>query len=386
MKTFSIKIDKRETLRSLANQIDDDMMTLLLTRDELNFVYKNNEIYLQLKYDIISRSGIGDTEFVILRIDKKDFLAVLCEGVITFLVDHDKVTIEFYGNKNEVNYSLSLPFQEDLLSKYVDYLELFHNCTDYPKINLVPAGDILRIARYIGLSVSSDNNYMSINNNKNLVIYKQIENPDFTANHKYLNLIRNVSGKAYAVKNYVVYRSENLCIAITRQVHVSQFSGSDNIAEFNKRTKPLLRVKFRCNNLSVITKKLKVNEGDLYLDLNEGRLEFLAGRNKVFATPIEVKKLKNYKELAEQKTAKLDFDAESFFSNFDDDDLGLTLAEEKKPTYPKIKIPSDVVRGVFNALNYDDYIDLAAKRDYYIIKIETLNVIFGRENKSDELL
>ena len=225
MKTFSIKIDKCETLRSLANQIDDDMMTLLLTRDELNFVYKNNEIYLQLKYDIISRSGIGDTEFVILRIDKKDFLAVLCEGVITFLVDHDKVTIEFYGNKNEVNYSLSLPFQEDLLSKYVDYLELFHNCTDYPKINLVPAGDILRIARYIGLSVSSDNNYMSINNNKNLVIYKQIENPDFTANHKYLNLIRNVSGKAYAVKNYVVYRSENLCIAITRQVHVSQFSG-----------------------------------------------------------------------------------------------------------------------------------------------------------------
>lgn len=386
MKTFSIKIDKCETLRSLANQIDDDMMTLLLTRDELNFVYKNNEIYLQLKYDIISRSGIGDTEFVILRIDKKDFLAVLCEGVITFLVDHDIVTIEFYGNKNEVNYSLSLPFQEDLLSKYVDYLELFHNCTDYPKINLVPAGDILRIARYIGLSVSSDNNYMSINNNKNLVIYKQIENPDFTANHKYLNLIRNVSGKAYAVKNYVVYRSENLCIAITRQVHVSQFSGSDNIAEFNKRTKPLLRVKFRCNNLSVITKKLKVNEGDLYLDLNEGRLEFLAGRNKVFATPIEVKKLKNYKELAEQKTAKLDFDAESFFSNFDDDDLGLTLAEEKKPTYPKIKIPSDVVRGVFNALNYDDYIDLAVKRDYYIIKIETLSIIFGRENKSDELL
>ena len=386
MKTFSIKIDKCETLRSLANQIDDDMMTLLLTRDELNFVYKNNEIYLQLKYDIISRSGIGDTEFVILRIDKKDFLAVLCEGVITFLVDHDKVTIEFYGNKNEVNYSLSLPFQEDLLSKYVDYLELFHNCTDYPKINLVPAGDILRIARYIGLSVSSDNNYMSINNNKNLVIYKQIENPDFTANHKYLNLIRNVSGKAYAVKNYVVYRSENLCIAITRQVHVSQFSGSDNIAEFNKRTKPLLRVKFKCNNLSVITKKLKVNEGDLYLDLNEGRLEFLAGRNKVFATPIEVKKLKNYKELAEQKTAKLDFDAESFFANFDDNDLGLTLAEEKKPTYPKIKIPSDVVRGVFNALNYDDYIDLAVKRDYYIIKIETLNVIFGRENKSDELL
>lgn len=386
MKTFSIKIDKCETLRSLANQIDDDMMTLLLTRDELNFVYKNNEIYLQLKYDIISRSGIGDTEFVILRIDKKDFLAVLCEGVITFLVDHDKVTIEFYGNKNEVNYSLSLPFQEDLLSKYVDYLELFHNCTDYPKINLVPAGDILRIARYIGLSVSSDNNYMSINNNKNLVIYKQIENPDFTANHKYLNLIRNVSGKAYAVKNYVVYRSENLCIAITRQVHVSQFSGSDNIAEFNKRTKPLLRVKFKCNNLSVITKKLKVNEGDLYLDLNEGRLEFLAGRNKVFATPIEVKKLKNYKELAEQKTAKLDFDAESFFSNFDDNNLGLTLAEEKKPTYPKIKIPSDVVRGVFNALNYDDYIDLAVKRDYYIIKIETLSIIFGRENKSDELL
>lgn len=99
-----------------------------------------------------------------------------------------------------------------------------------------------------------------------------------------------------------------------------------------------------------------------------------------------MKKLKNYKELAEQKTAKLDFDAESFFSNFDDDDLGLTLAEEKKPTYPKIKIPSDVVRGVFNALNYEDYIDLAVKRDYYIIKIETLNVIFGRENKSDELL
>ena len=386
MKTFSIKIDKCETLRSLANQIDDDMMTLLLTRDELNFVYKNNEIYLQLKYDIISRSGIGDTEFVILRIDKKDFLAVLCEGVITFLVDHDRVTIEFYGNKNEVNYSLSLPFQEDLLSKYIDYLELFHNCTDYPKVNLVPAGDILRIARYIGLSVSSDNNYMSINNNKNLVIYKQIENPDFTANHKYLNLIRNVSGKAYAVKNYIVYRSEKLCIAITRQVHVSQFSGSDNIAEFNKRTKPLLRVKFRCNNLSVITKKLKVNEGDLYLDLNEGRLEFLAGRNKVFATPIEVKKLKNYKELAEQKTAKLDFDAESFFSNFDDNDMGLTLAEEKKLTYPKIKIPGDIVRGVFSALNYEDYIDLAVKRDYYIIRIETLNIIFGRENKSDELL
>lgn len=386
MKTFSIKIDKCETLRSLANQIDDNMMTLLLTRDELNFVYKNNEIYLQLKYDIISRSGISDTEFVILRIDKKDFLAVLCEGVITFLVEHDKVTIEFYGNKNEMNYSLSLPFQEDLLSKYVGYLELFHNCTDYPKVNLVPAGDILRIARYIGLSVSSDNNYMSINNNKNLVIYKQIENPDFTANHKYLNLIRNVSGKAYAVKNYIVYRSENLCIAITRQVHVSQFSGSDNIAEFNKRTKPLLRVKFRCNNLSVITKKLKVNEGDLYLDLNEGRLEFLAGKNKVFATPIEVRKLKNYKELAEQKTAKLDFDAESFFANFDDNDLGLTLAEEKKPTYPKIKIPSDVVRGVFNALNYEDYIDLAVKRDYYIIKIESLNIIFGRENKSDELL
>lgn len=378
MQKFSITLDKCETLRSLSSQIDDDMMTLMVLNKTLYFVYKNNEIYLQISYMINSSYGINDEDVITLRIDKKDFLAVVCEGVVSFNILDDKVEIEFYGNENNAKYSLTLPYQEDLIDKYLNYLKLFTNCTDYPKINLMKAGDLLRIAKYIGISISSDNNYMSVNNNNNFIIYKEIENPDFTVNHKYLNLIRNIGGRAYAVGNYIVYKDEKLCIAITRQVHTSIFSGTDNIASFNKKTKPLLRVKFICKNLSIITKKLKVNEGDLYLDLNERKFDFVMGKNKVFSSPIDIKLLKDYKELAEQKTAKLDFNIEDFFNNLNDS--GNVLMDNTSITkYDRIKIPGEIIRGVLNALNYDDYIDLAVKQNYYVLKIETLTIIFGKD-------
>lgn len=361
---FSVQITKTDIIKTLLKDIASDYITLFVERDLVYFVYKSPEVYMHRVCVVLEANNLND--IIVMRIEKKDFMTLLSDGRLDFSIDNNRVNIDFYDEKGGLNYSLDLGFQEDLFESYAEQIELFSRCKEYPEINLKGTEGIIKICKSLGTSMSCDGETVHANT-KGIFIFSKYESQPFTVNSKLLDSIRRVSTLVYSVKNYIVYNSDELCIAITKNRHVEG-------CEFEHVTqaKSSHMIKFNCQKMIGLVKKLKLGDGDFHIDF-EKKIAYFTAENRLFKTPIEV---------LETKTAKGNKEGGLDLSNLNLNTVSASVLSSKA-TLPTLIIPSLVLKGVLNNIIANEGITILIKKEFVVLKVNGVVCAFRKVFKND---
>lgn len=363
MINFTINVEKSEVLRTLLKDVASDYLTLFINKSFLYFVYKSPEIYIHRRFPILESNGMTQDDMHILRIDKKDFLQLVSDGGLTFTIDDAKVKIEYHNDAGGLDYTLCLGYQSDLYETYADYIELFECSAEYPEINLEGLGNILKVAKSLGTTLSISNDIASVNA-RGVFIFKEHKAPDFTINAKLLDILRRVSPKAYSVRNFVTVYNNELCVAITKTKHVETTE-----FDFVTKSKSSHKVTFKCNKILTLVKKLKLSEGRFLLDLDEKQAIFKT-ETKEFITDIEVGKILTAK-------SKKALEEEEFVFDFSSS-VPATANIIKERVIPIIEIPPTILKGVLNNIGVNDSLTMYLKRNFVLLVVNGITVAFGK--------
>lgn len=361
---FSVQITKTDIIKTLLKDIASDYITLFVNRDIVYFVYKSPEVYLHRTCIILESNNLNN--IVVMRIEKKDFMTLLNDGRLDFSIDSGRVNIDFYGENGGLNYSLDLGFQEDLLESYEDQIELFSRCKEYPEINLKGTEGVLKVCKSLGSPISCDGETVHANA-KGIFIFSKYESEPFTINSKLLDSLRRVSSIVYSVKNYIVYNSDEICIAITKHRHIEG-------CEFDHviKAKSSHMIKFNCQKMIGLVKKLKLGDGDFHIDF-EKKIAYFTADNRLFKTPIDI---------LETKTAKGNKEGGLDLSTLNLSNTSASVLSSKA-LLPTLVIPSLVLKGVLNNVIANDSIGIFIKKEFVVLKVNGVVCAFRKVFKND---
>ena len=367
---FTVNIDKIDRLKSLMKEAQGDYLTLLATSNTVYFVYDSVELYIHHSFNVLSRYNVDGGK--ILRIDKKEFLDLVVEGTAKFTITDNMITIEFYhkDNPDYMLYSFSSPYQEDLLDKYMNKIELFSNVKDYPRVELANSLEIVKIAKSLGTSVVCGRNYSQVQA-RGVFIFKEDKCEEFTVGARMLDLLLKFDTTVYNVSNYIVYNKDDTCIAVTKYRHIP----SDEF-EFVKKQPSSHKIEFKCNSMLTLIKRLKLSEGEFYFDFDKSNCTFIKDK-KVYTTPITIIKLQNAKDKREEKKLEeegsIAFDLDSL--NMNDNTIALGMEGRKEP---RVRIPNLVLKGVLGNLKIHDTLTMYIKKQFVLLVCGSVKVVFSR--------
>ncbi|GAA0101663.1 hypothetical protein UT300012_23780 [Paraclostridium bifermentans] len=368
---FTIKIDNIDKLKSLMKEAQGDYLTLLATSNMVYFVYDSPELYLHHSFVVLSRYNVDGGKIV--RISKKEFLNLIVEGTAKFVINESTITVEFYhkDSTDKMMYSYTAPYQEDLLDKYLDKIDLFSNVKEYPRIELANSLEIVKIAKTLGTTVVCGKTHSQVSA-RGVFIFKEDKSEEFTVGARMLDLLLKFSTSVYNVSNYIVYSKDDTCIAVVKHRHVP---GEE--FDFVKKQPSTHRVEFKCNHMLTLAKKLKLTEGEFYIDFDSQTSTFV--QDKVaYTTPISVIKMQNAKDRKQEKELEEKGSLEFDLTNFSMSNDSIALASEARRE-PKIRVPDVVLKGVLSNLNIHDSVVMFIKKRFILMECGKVNVAFRRE-------
>lgn len=358
---FTIYVNENSPLENLLKSVDEEYITLLINNESVYFILDSSEYYLHSGFNIIDSSDI--TGMRVVRINRKKFVELLTQGKIIFTFIDNKIKIDFH-NDVLYAYSLTVNYQEELFEKYMNSIQLFVTADQYPKIKLSNVGNIVRIAKTLGSTVTCSDNVLQVNVRDGVFIYKEFEGPDFTINSALLQMILRYSLELRNVNNYLVYQNEGTCVAVRKTGLQPGFD-----LDYVTKQPSSHKVRFKMTHMLTLGKKLRLVDGDLLLNMDKHTVTY---REKFSSTTTNI-------EVLEKVSAK-DKKTET---------KGITLnlgktSPVKVSKYPTIKIPHVVVKSILKNLQTNDVITLYVKKQFILIDCDGVKIVFRKVEEDGE--
>lgn len=352
---FSIYVNKENPLEQLLKSIDEEYLTLLINDNSVYFIVNSAEYYVHSGFNIIDSTNLDEVK--VIRINRKKFLELLTQGKIVFFIEDNFIKIDFYDDVLYAH-SLKVRYQEALFEKYINSLKLFLSADEYPLLKLRGVDDVVRIAKTLGTSVTCSNDVMQVNAKGGVFIYKEFEGAEFTVNSALLQLLMRYSLDLRNVNNYLVYHNEGTCVAV-RKMSLQPGSSYDYVMEQPSSHKIL----FKMTRMLNLGKKLKLTDGDLYLDLD--------------------KNLVTYKEEFAESTTNIEILEKVSAKDKKTMSQGIKLdlnnkAPVKVSKYPTIKIPNIVVKSILKNLKGSDVITIYIKKNFIFMDCNGVKIVFRK--------
>lgn len=350
--SFSILINNSDQFKNLVKEVNGAALTFLILQDTVYFIHMDTGFYVCKAIEVYDMTGFKEP--IALRIDKKDFMKLLTDCVIEFTLNQkdSRLSLTYYNDKSELLYKYTLPYQQDLISNYLENLQAFSNYSEYPSIDMNGLFTIIKIAKSLQTSVRCDGESICIDNN-NVYIYQDYKSVPFNVNSRLLYLLRTYSSKIYVIKEYFVVSMEDVVIAVNRYKSAGQHD-----FQFIKNSKSSFKIRFDLKNVIRLAKKLGLQSGNFILDFNRKMASF-ENDNKVFATNFTV---------LDTKSAVSKMSLEQFMESGASSEL------------PIFRLPGSLFKGVFGNLSMNSPLTLYVKKSFIVIACEGLYIVFGKDS------
>jgi hypothetical protein len=338
-----------------------DFLDFYVTDSSLYVISNTVELYSHLVFDILSKEDFkGVTCF---RVDRKQFLNLLAEGVVSFFISGlGTVEMTFKPSKGSP-YSVKVVHQNSDTSSISDKMGLLAEGAKFKPLKLRRVESAIKMVRDTVKIISVIDGMVVASTDHTRVFYKtDCENFNLyavSAQH-----LLNHSDQIYKYQNFVIGRGVN-CVIIARQVNNSSGSEYRDILE-RKYT-----ISMELNLASVCNLADRCGEGEFVsLDFERETAIIRDGRSS-FTTSF---KASNIKSLSAQQT---NTNLEGFdFNNFE----AVSLTSVHK--LPILVVPIKVVRDLLGTVAHET-IKLKIKKDF--VQFEVRNDIYVVVRRKDEL-
>ena len=340
---FTVRVESADKFKRLTKDIADSAITLLVVPSGVYFIHFDSQLYILKRLVMINSEPIPNP--VAIRILKSDFLNLLIDGTLEFIIEDGELRLGYYNEKGKKLYGYNLTFQEDLLENYIDKINLFSELNTYPSIDFNGAKPIVRMAKSLGVPVCCDGQVIHLNAGA-LFVYQEFSGLRFTVNSKYLGLIIDHSNIVHSVREYLVMKSGDIVIAVHKLQDVGD-SDYDSI----KSKGSSHRITLDMSDLIFLAKKVKVTKGDFIFDMYRRKAKFISGTS-VFIADLDIKDVKRVK--------------------YKDNPL-------KSIPIPTLKIPGAVFKSVFANFKAGTEVIINIKKDFVEVRYSNLIIVFSKE-------
>lgn len=368
MVKFTINISKEKEVKEFLQQGDLDFITIIALQHKCFMICDTTDIYTHINFDIISQSNLKDN--CVFRISRQKLIGLIVNGMIEFTVDNDLVQVQFLTNEYKRRYGFKCKFQTDLIGKFLRRLEILDEALEYKQVDISQILVLTRFAKSLNTNVRCDGTTACVQL-KNISIYKDAKDVNFTCSGKTLLLLSKYTAKVYDVQNYLIYRSEDKAIIVTKYRDIF-----DSELNFIKSKPTLYTAKFSLGNIIDITRRIKFNTGKFVLDFDNKTASYKE-ENIEYDIAIEVTDVVDVKNKTKSDSITVDdFDFSSML-----DDTSLALNTDKIGTHlPSIILPSETLKSVLIHLGVRSIISVEIKKNFVVLRLNGLYIVFGRKD------
>lgn len=361
----SVNLNNVEKLQNLMRYTQGDDIYLMIYQNKLFVVINYGEVYSHMCFNLLQKC---DSELITVLMSRSKFGGLLTNGIVEIIIVGGKVTFDFKGEGNKTKMMFSFPHVEGDVGKIYSKLLLTTKLNDYPTLNLTGLGTFTRIAR-AGLEPVNFNDGMCFIKNNNMAVFHKSCLGRFAINSKLMYLLISMKDSiTYDVQNYICSVDGDIVIMLQKLKNVEE---SDY--DFIKKRKDEYAIRFDMDAMLTLSKKLKLGDGEFYIDLDKEECEFVDGHYR-YKAPLQVKAKNKVEEPKEEKR-------ELTLAEKLEMARGISQVEIKrndKREYPKLQLSSAILNRVLNKFTSATSMVMRIKKKFILISIDGTEIVTSR--------
>lgn len=338
-----------------------DFLDVYVTERALYLISNRTDTYSHLAFEVVSREDFtGPTSF---RIDRKEFLSMLTDSVVSFYISPSGY-IETFFRAGETMYSMRRPHQASDMSLISSKLSILKHQDKFSILRireLSKYSSLLRSFNFINiydglLSTTKDN----------VSVFCKVECPNLNLSTQALNYILKFSDRIHGFQNFVIGRGE-ASVIIARQSRAD----FESDFEYLMSRKSSHRIKFDASNICYLARRCSTGS---VVTLNFNREECLIdNENRRFQTKFKI----HERVSARDQKSSIDID------DFDFSDT--SVATETK-LYPNLVFPINLFKDLLPTLQSRNNVTLLVKKRVVQMEVgKGLYIVSGRRESVNEL-
>lgn len=287
--------DPRQLKELMAGDVK--FIDVLVTRGAIFFAVVTSTLYVHKGFPTLS---LDDFERpVTFRVEKKEFLSLLMEGVVTFYTDLSTVLEIKIESKQGLTFELTKEYQssnEGTLHRYRDIIAQQHKFTKIQTKQLVAHSSLLR-AFNTKLDVLDG---VAQTDFKNVSCFIECDVPNFSITNSTLLFILKHCKDVYLYQDFMIGSTEDSYI-IALQTIPKGFSDY----RFVKATRPQAKTVINPSSVVSLARRISL-EGTLYVDFNRGIAKATSFTGTQISVPVDVKSRQVRSDPKSKETVDLD--------------------------------------------------------------------------------
>lgn len=344
-----------KSFREFFNQ-DVDFLDVYLTHDRVYVISNRPDTYSHKVFEVLSRENF--VQPLGFRVDRKEFLSLLSEGVVTVFIGPNK-TVELTFKSDRTFITMTRPLQASDLMSISSKFDILRKFDKFIPIKLKSLNKLMSLIRSF-TSVVNIRNGVLFASEDNVSMFCKVDCEDLSLLTTSANHILRFSNKVYGYQNYIIGVGEDV-VMIAKQSRSDMESDFDYVlsrksshsitADF---TSPCMLAR-KCNNASSVV-----------VDF-DSELFSMTAENLKYRTKFEVKELVSVKDSKQS----IDLDTLDLSSS-----SVVTLSEVKKA--PKLMFPVKLFRDLLTSVERTNVRILIKKRFVLFEVNDSVYFVVGR--------
>lgn len=346
-------------LKSLFSQ-DVRFLDVYVTRETLFLISVRTDIYAQKAFPV---STIKDfTEPVAFRVDRKEFLSLASEGIISFYVSSSKEIEITFKTGGDLYFEMVRPFQKSDLSSIESFLDILKQRERFLPLRLSSLLSELSLLKSANSIVEVEDGIGRAKTNSNIRVYMRTLCEPVNLYVATLSYILSNCDYYSKFQNYIVGQGDSVSV-----IALQDRKGEDADFDWVIGRKHSHRAQADFTSVCALAKRCST-EGLVDLDFDRGVCYFKDDHLR-YSTKFKVHEMKSVKE--EKKVVDLE--------NFDFD-MTSPVVETRK--FPRLSFPVILFRDLLSSVERTK-VWVIVKRDFILLDVnDKIFFVVGR-NEND---
>lgn len=336
-------------------------LDVIVTRELLYLVSAKREMFVYKSFRVSTMSDFTDP--VWFRIERKEFLNLMGDGIVTFFVSGESTVEVTFGLNSGLSFTMTRQFQLSDKSLVENFFKMFADRERFVPLKLSNLSPFLSLFRSSNGVIEVEEGIARVKT-KNIRVYVRTicENINIFSDTLYL-LLSNAD-TFYKYQNYIIGEGKDVGV-----VAVQDRKGED--ADFdwimNRKASQMINADF--TSLCLLAKKCS-GETDVQVDFDSGKAYFESSEENSklsYSTSFSVKESKI-------RESKIDLDDPDSLDNLDL--TAVTVLDTR--VLPKLRFPLHVFKDLLSSVNRAR-VWVVVKKDFVVLDVEDkVFMVMGR--------
>lgn len=337
-------------------------LDIYVTREQIFLVSNRTDMYAHMGFSVASIDNYHSP--IAFRLNRKEFLSLLTEGLVVFYVgeDLDTITITFEA-KNGLEFEMTRSFQQSDLSSISDYFSILEKSDRFSTLKLSNLSSYMPLLRGFNSIVLVEDGVARVSDPEgHITAYVKTVCENLCLSTSTLHFLLKNGSSFFRFQNHIIARGNN-CVVIALQSRASSTMDFDWVMRRGKSHHALIDA----TPAYLLARRCSAS-GSASINFDSGLVVFKDDKAS-FRTKIKVLETSSYK--SQNNTISLDeidFDAP---------------AQLDTESFPKLLVPVKFFKEVLNGVDRSN-LRVSLMRDFITIDSEErVFFVLGRSEARD---